>query len=55
MYSAFKKLEEEKGREEEEEEEKFEGGDFFSFSFWDGHSGLQDGICEQKALFRDNL
>ncbi len=23
--------------------------------FLDGHSGLQDGVCEQKALFRDNL
>lgn len=32
-------------------QKKHEGGDFFS----DGHSGLQDGICEQKALFRDNL
>lgn len=24
---------------------------FFFFFFWDGHSGLQDGVCEQKALW----
>ena len=47
----FEKLEEEEEEEENiEEERKKEGG-----VFRDGHSGLQDGDCEQKALFRDNL
>lgn len=35
---------------------KYEGGEPFFFSvLCDGHSGLRDGVREQKALLRDNL